>query len=240
MAGSSVALASAIVDRDGRTWTIDELSAVVNLARKDDAPALKTLETSFRANQWWWSRLGGDVAEQAEEGLIRASATGGFGRLTVRRTLERTRDELAGRRPTPLVRLAARHVAICGLEADLAHRSSAASLAKGVVPPEDVQRWLDRADGRYRKALKCLADLQRIALPAVQVNVGGQQVNIATDQFNLPGLAGGPAPATAAAGAQGPALGSPTTAGGSRPGARSRVRRASGDAATEESHDRLP
>jgi hypothetical protein len=239
VAGSSVAVASAIVDRAGRTWTIDELVDVVSLARKDDAPALATLETSFDANQWWWSRLGGDVAEQAEECLVEASATNEFGRLAVRRILERTRTELAGLRPTPLVRLAARHVAICGLEADLAHRSSAASLAKGVVPPEDVQRWLDRADGRYRKALKTLADLQRIALPAVQVNVGGQQVNIATDQFNVPGRAGGPAPATAA-GAQGPPLGSPTTASGSRRGARSRGRRGPGDAATDDPHDRLP
>ena len=240
MAGSSVALASAIVDRDGRTWTIEELVDVVYRARKDDAPALKTLETSFSANQWWWDRFTRDVAEQAEECLVEASATNEFGRLAIRRTLERTRTELAGLRPTPLVRLAARHVAICGLEADLAHRSSAASVANNEVPPAAVQRWLDGADGRYRKALKCLADLQRLALPAVQVNVGGQQVNIATDQFNLLGLAGGPAPATAAAGAQGPALGSPTTAGGSRPGARSLVRRASWDAATDESHDHLP
>jgi len=239
VAGSSVALASAIVDRDGRTWTIEELVDVVYRARKDDAPALKTLETSFSANQWWWDRFTRDVAEQAEECLVEASATNEFGRLAIRRILERTRTELAGLRPTPLVRLAARHVAICGLEADLAHRSSAASLAKGVVPPEDVQRWLDRADGRYRKALKCLADLQRLALPAVQVNVGGQQVNIATDQFNLPGRAGGPAPATAA-GAPGPALGSPTTASGSRPGARSRGRGAPGDAAMDEPHDRPP
>jgi len=240
VAGGNVAVTRAIVDRDGRTWTIEELVAVVDRADKDDAPALATLETSFDASQSWWASVARDVAEQAEECLVAASATNGFRRLAIRRILERTRTELAGLRPTPLVRLAARHVAICGLEADLAHRSSAASLAKGVVPPETVQRWLDRADGRYRKALKCLADLQRLALPAVQVNVGGQQVNIATDQFNLPGLAGGPAPATAAAGAQGPALGSPTTAGGSRRGARSRVRRASGDAATEESHDRLP
>jgi len=240
VAGSSVALASAIVDRDGRTWTSDELVAVVGRATAGDAPALATLETSFDARQSWWDRFTRDVAEQAEECLVEASTTNEFGRLAIRRILERTRTELAGLRPTPLVRLAARHVAICGLEADLAHRSSAASVANNEVPPAAVQRWLDGADGRYRKALKCLADLQRLALPAVQVNVGGQQVNIATDQFNLPGLAGGPAPATAAAGAQGPALGSPTTAGGSRPGARSRGRGAPADAPTDEPHDGLP
>jgi hypothetical protein len=239
VAGSSVAMASAIVDRDGRTWTIDELVDVVYRAAAGDAPALATLETSFDARQSWWDRFTRDVAEQAEECLVEASATNEFGRLAIRRILERTRTELAGLRPTPLVRLAARHVAICGLEADLAHRSSAASVANNEVPPAAVQRWLDGADGRYRKALKCLADLQRLALPAVQVNVGGQQVNIATDQFNLPGRAGGPAPATAA-GAQGPPLGSPTTASGSRRGARSRGRGAPADAPTDEPHDGLP
>jgi hypothetical protein len=239
VAGGNVAVTRAIVDRDGRAWTIDELVDVVYRATAGDAPALATLETSFDARQSWWDRFTRDVAEQAEECLVEASATNEFGRLAIRRILERTRTELAGLRPTPLVRLAARHAAICGLEADLAHRSSAASVANNEVPPAAVQRWLDGADGRYRKALKCLADLQRLALPAVQVNVGGQQVNIATDQFNLPGRAGGPAIATAA-GTPGPALGSPTTASGSRRGARSRGRRASGDAATEESHDGLP
>ena len=66
------------------------------------------------------------------------------------------------------------------------------------MPPEDAQRWLDRADGRYRKALKTLADLQRLQLPVVQVNVGGHQVNIATPQVNLTERAAEPPPGTTA------------------------------------------
>jgi hypothetical protein len=189
VAGGNVAVTRAIVDRDGRAWTIEELVDVVARATAGDAPALVTLKTSFDASQWWWAAEG-DVAKEAEEGLIGASTTNEFKRLAVRRTLERTRKELAGLRPTPLVRLAARQVALCGLEADLAHRSSADSLAEGAVPSQAVQRWLDRAEGRYRAALKCLADLQRLALPAVQVNIADQQVNIVTDQVNVPaGLA---------------------------------------------------
>jgi hypothetical protein len=199
VASSSVVSARAIVDREGRRWTTDELFAQVRLAQNGDPAALAMLETTFRASQWWWPVIGGDVARDAEDELVRASSTSEFGRLAVRKTLERTRDELAGPCPSPLVGLAARRVAMCKLEADLAHRSSANSISRNLVPTEAEQRWLDRADARYRKAIKTLADLQRLQLPVVQLNVGGQQVNIATDQLNLPGLAGAAGPTTPAA-----------------------------------------
>jgi hypothetical protein len=133
VASSSVAVKRPIVDRNGRTWTPAELVALIGRADKGDAPALSTLQ-SFDASQWWWTSLGDDVAEEAEESLIAASAPREAGRLAVRRILERTRAELAGPGPTPLVRLAARRAAIAGLEADLAQRSSARSLEKGLVP----------------------------------------------------------------------------------------------------------
>jgi hypothetical protein len=199
VASGSVAPASAIVDRDGRTWTIDELAAVTSRAEKDDVPALSILEDSFSANQWWWECFGGDIARQAEESLVLVGGgTSEFRRLAVRKMLVGTRDELAGLRSTPLVSLAARRVAMCKLEADIAHRTSVAFLASNELPPEAVQGWLDRAEARYRKSLKTLADLQRLRLPVVQVNVGGQQVNIATDHLNLPGLTGAAEPTTRA------------------------------------------
>jgi hypothetical protein len=244
VAGSEVAKASAIVDRDGRTWTQDELIALVSRAREDDPGALETLEMKFSASQGWWSVFVRAPAEQAEEALISASATTEFGRLAVRNILALTRNELAGPKPTPLVRLAARNAALCSLEADLAHRSSATWLAKNELPAEALQRWLDRADARFRKALKCLADLQRLQLPTVQVNVGGQQVNIATAQLNLPGSSGGP-PIETAADAPGqvvvtgaavplPALASPTTATDAQMNTRSQGGREPADAATRE------
>ena len=244
MAGSEVAKAVAIVDRDGRTWTSDELIALIVQARKDDPGALETLEMSFSASQGWWSVFVRTPAEQAEAGLVRASATSEVGRLAVRRILERTRDELAGPSPTPLVRLAARNAALCSLETDLAYRSAADKIAEGVVPPEAVQRWLDRAVERFRKALKCVADLQRLALPTVQVNVGGHQVNIATGQLNLPGSSGeapietdpdtpGPLVATVAA-VPLPALASPSAATDAQMNTRSQGGHEPADAATRE------
>jgi hypothetical protein len=211
VASDSVVPASAIVDRHDRTWTIEELTDLVSRAKNDDRAALETLESTFSASQWWWGYLGGDVARNAEAGLVGASATSEFGRLAVRKTLERTCTDLAGPRPTPLVRLAARNVAYCSLEVDLARRSSAGHLEKGNVPPEAIQRWQDRADGRFRKALKTVGDLQRLQLPTVQVNVGGQQVNIGTAHVGIPVPAGGSALATLAR-SEGPSPDSPATA----------------------------
>jgi hypothetical protein len=128
---------------------------------------LATLEAKFSASQSWWAYVGGDVAREAEDALVQASSKSEFGRLAVRKTLQRTRDELAGPCPSPLVGLAARRVAMCKLEADLAYESSAMSLERNVVPAEAIQRWLDRADARCRKAVRTLADLQRLQLPVV-------------------------------------------------------------------------
>lgn len=225
MASSSVVSTTAIIDPDGRVWTIPELCAQIELAQNGDRAALKTLET-FSASQFWWPAAGGDVARDAEDRLVRASSKSEFGRLAVRKTLEQTRKELAGPCPSPLVGLAARRVAMCKLEADLAYRSAAMSIARNVIPAEAIQRWLDRADARCRKAVKTLADLQRLQLPVVQLNVGGQQVNIATDHLNLPSLAGAAGPTTPAAVtlpalvAPGPAAGAPKRArprGGRKP-----------------------
>ena len=224
MASASVVSSTAILDHDGRVWTIPELCAQIGLAQNGDSAALTTLETKFRASQWWWPFVGGDIAREAEDGLVRASAKSEFGRLAVRKTLQRTRDELAGPCPSPLVGLAARRVAMCKLEADLAYQSSALSLARNVVPPEAIQRWLDRADARCRKAVKTLADLQRLQLPVVQLNIGGQQVNIATDQLNLPSLAGAAGPTTPADPPR-PALEGPSSSVGAPKRARPRGRR---------------
>jgi hypothetical protein len=40
------------------------------------------------------------------------------------------------------------------------------------------QKVLDGVHGRYLSAIKCLADVRRLALPALQVNIAEKQVNV--------------------------------------------------------------
>jgi hypothetical protein len=128
---------------------------------------------------------------------------------------------------------------MCKLEADLAYESSAMSLERNVVPAEAIQRWLDRADARCRKAVRTLADLQRLQLPVVQLNVGGQQVNIATDHLNLPGPTGAAGPTTSAAVAKA-ALAAPSPLVGAPKRARPRGGRKPAEEAAVAPGDREP
>ena len=41
------------------------------------------------------------------------------------------------------------------------------------------QHWLDRAQKRYLTALKTLAQVRRLLVPVVQVNIAQKQINVA-------------------------------------------------------------
>jgi len=44
---------------------------------------------------------------------------------------------------------------------------------------EHFQKTLDRAHKRYLSALKALAEVRRLVLPALQLNIARKQVNVA-------------------------------------------------------------
>lgn len=90
--------------------------------------------------------------------------------------------EIAGPQPTAIERLLAEQIAVCWLhvrhvEIKYAHLKSY-SLSEGAY----YQRCLDRAQKRYLNAIKTLAQIRKLGLPALQVNIaaeGGKQVNVA-------------------------------------------------------------
>jgi hypothetical protein len=51
---------------------------------------------------------------------------------------------------------------------------------------QEYQKWLDRAHRRYLSALKTLATVRRLLVPAVQVNIADKQVNVASGAAPLP------------------------------------------------------
>jgi hypothetical protein len=96
--------------------------------------------------------------------------------------------DIEGPDPAPLERLLAQEIVLCrlhllGKEAQFAARESY-SFAEG----DFWQRQIDRAQRRYLAAVKTLADIRRMQLPAVQVNVaadGGRQLNVAASRYSL-------------------------------------------------------
>jgi len=91
-------------------------------------------------------------------------------------------EEIAGPEATVIEKLLAEQIGICWLhvrhvEIKYAHLKSY-TLSEG----EYYQRCLDQAQKRYLRAIKTLAQIRKLGVHALQVNIaaeGGQQVNLA-------------------------------------------------------------
>ena len=114
----------------------------------------------------------GDIAAPARDALVRY-ATGGSAALSAEpmgRKIDELRAELAGPNPTPLERLLAERVALCWFDVnECDHR---------FVAHADRQARRDGANKRFLDACRALAAIRKLGLPAIQVNVARQQVNV--------------------------------------------------------------
>jgi hypothetical protein len=91
------------------------------------------------------------------------------------REVVRLRGELLGSAPSPVERLLAERVAIGWLEVHTAeYRLANADTAYRI----HWQKQVDHAHRRFLAALRLLTALRRLPRPAVQVNIGEQQVNV--------------------------------------------------------------
>jgi hypothetical protein len=122
---------------------------------------------------------GAELAKKVEEAMIRKMAAGDpFLAEGLAWKMKALRRELAGRVSSSVEGLLADRVALCWLEVhdlDLRH-----SRAEGLTEAQDChyQKIRDRAGRRYLAALKSLAQVRKLGVVNVQVNIDKQQVNI--------------------------------------------------------------
>ena len=156
----------------------EELAKIVLRAQSGDETTLPVLRQMFEAPEVV-DLFGGNLARQAEQSLIRATAGKDVAfREALVRKLELLRAELAGPTPTPLERLLVERVAACWLQL---HHADALLAQQGKMSPaqgEYHQRSRDRAHKRYLSAIKTLALVRKLAVPALQVNIAKRQVNV--------------------------------------------------------------
>jgi hypothetical protein len=97
-----------------------------------------------------------------------------------RQKLDSVRAELEGPNPTPIERLLAERASICWF---LMHRYelACATNAQGWnIPQADLQhRKIDKAHARFLSAVRTLAQVRKLALPTLQLNIAKNQVNVA-------------------------------------------------------------
>jgi hypothetical protein len=160
----------------------DETLKLLKRAGKGDRSCLSELRALFDegASGGRLLDLYGSPAKWLEGDLTRQVAGNDLAVFeATERKLAEVRDELAGPNPTAIERLLAERAAICWF---LVHRyESVYANAKDLTirQGEYHQRRIDRAHKRYLSALKTLAAVRKLALPAIQVNIAREQLNVA-------------------------------------------------------------
>ena len=160
---------------------VDRVNALLPAANAGDQRALAELRAVLDGTPALWEQVG-DLGRQAELALVRAAAGDNpVARQAVLRKLGSLRREIAGPAASPIERLLAERVALGWLGVAVAEGAYHRALEGGVDRSEDEfhQRRVERAQRRYLAAIKALAQVRRLGVPSVQVNIGGQQVNVA-------------------------------------------------------------
>ncbi len=156
-----------------------------------DLPDFSTPATDVAPSQTFGQTLA-DPMERACRALIKAL----YGEDKVMQTLGRRQldakvRELGGLNPPPLELALAQQGAVCWLELYHFEQQYAARLNKqpqdslGFQREEFYQKRVGRAQGRFQQALKALAQVRRLQLPTVQVNISDRQINVGSGQIKV-------------------------------------------------------
>jgi hypothetical protein len=157
--------------------TMDELKAIVRKAEQGDTTVLPVLRTYMDQAPGFWAQRG-DMAQVTQKILVKLVA--GEKNLLVQESITRKcaalTQELAGATPSPLERLLVERIVLCWLHL---HHAETLYLASEEMPlrhAEFHEARISKAQARYLSAIRTLAQVRRLGVPAVQVNIGQQQV----------------------------------------------------------------
>jgi hypothetical protein len=180
-------------------WATDPEAFIklVRQAEKGDAKALAEVRAICKAHPPVWDAISTDIAGAIRDSLLH-SLTGEneLMRDTVNRQLAKMKRELMGASTSPLERLLAERICACWVQVQYAEWKYTTNAKGGgtFAHGDYLQRQVDRANQRYTAAIRTLAQVRKLGLPNVQVNIGEKQVNIAGGpQANVPQIPAPPA-----------------------------------------------
>ena len=102
------------------------------------------------------------------------------------RKLDQVAADIAGTEPSPLERLLAEQIALCWQQLRFLEMRNAQARDCTLSQRDHYEKCISRAQKRYLQAIKTLAHIRKLGLPALQVNIateGGKQVNVTTAQL---------------------------------------------------------
>ena len=121
----------------------------------------------------------GNLAGRAESRLVEnMTGTNLAGRSAIPRKMANLRAELEGPSPNPIERLLAERAVYCWLVVWQYESNLNAATDLTIKMSEFHQRRIDAAHRRFLSAVRTLAQVRKLAIPSIQVNIGQNQVNV--------------------------------------------------------------
>jgi hypothetical protein len=128
----------------------------------------------------WVRETHGNPAEWLTSSLARSA--GGKDRLATIEAAEAKINEiladLEGPSPTPIERLLAERAAVCWFTVNLYETLYSQATDMTIRHAAFQTRRIESANRRFLSAVTTLARVRKLALPALQVNMGANQVNV--------------------------------------------------------------
>jgi len=125
----------------------------------------------------------GDLEQTTRSAMLERTAGKHLARREAQsRFLEDLKAQIAGPSPTVLEQLLASQIVLCWQHLRYAETIFAQARDYTLTQEDAYQKQIDRAQRRYLDAIKALAHVRKLNLPAVQLNIaekGAKQINVA-------------------------------------------------------------
>jgi hypothetical protein len=154
------------------------LTALTNKAQKGNRKALVEASQMLTEHRLW--HVVGDMGRYAQDAWLDAAAgSNPLARKALEEQLRELRNELRGGGDSPLERVLIDRLVACWLQANYADWQHGTLIKKGSYSFAEGRYDQDRQDRAHRRLLqaaKTLATVRRLLAPAVQINVGQNQI----------------------------------------------------------------
>lgn len=146
--------------------------------------ALTALRASFDEAPEIWRKIF-DVTDTAIDRVVKTIVSGTIGQELLKRQVRDLRAEMGAGETSAMERTLINHIALCWLRVQSTELAYARVMEGKELSIRQADHWdrrLGAAQQRYLRACESLARVRRLARPPrppLQVNIGGQQVNVA-------------------------------------------------------------
>jgi hypothetical protein len=157
----------------------NELFAIATRAQDGDKSAIPAVLELLK-KPGAIDSLGGNLARNAMETLLgKYAGKNLLAREAITHKLDQMRAELAGPNPSPLETLLVERIVATWLHLSHLETLYAGKDSMSLELGSYFQKCISAASKRHLAAVKALAVIRRLAIPALQINVARKQVNVA-------------------------------------------------------------